>query len=155
MKNRIIALLGVFGLALAALLVAPVATTGSDPYLAIEQTGPNETTVSLQGAEPPAATAQAGNCDLGGSLCGAIANHIPIAIGIIHNWGESYSRLLYPGQHSDDIWKDTDGFYIGSGVSVLLCAPGGYCSRFRGPQNIKITNVWAWEEWNVYNLQRF
>lgn len=66
---------------------------------------------------PPASAAE---CHLG--ICGRIYNppYDGIAFGIIQNWGEGYTRLLQPGEHSSPQWADTDGFYIGPGACARL-----------------------------------
>lgn len=108
-------------------------------------------------ASAPAASAA--DCHLG--VCGKIYNppYGGIAFGIIHNWGEGYTRLLQPGQHSSPEWADTDGFYIGPGACARLgtlyyndAGENYWVDHFyNGPQSVQIHDypfeyhVTAWD----------
>jgi hypothetical protein len=94
-----------------------------------------------------APAAHAGECKAPG-VCGVIynPNYGGIAFGIIHNWGEGYSKLLYPGQYSTMHWRDTDGFYVGPGACARLGVwtpdpNGGFYWKdyfYNGPVNVKV-----------------
>jgi len=99
---------------------------------------------------PAASAAPEDECDLQGTLCGEIYNppYGGIAFGIIKNWGEDYTRLLHPGEHSSPQWADTDGFYVGPGACARLGtwvpndAGEGYWvdTFYNGPQSVKVHN---------------
>lgn len=116
-------------------------TNGSHPvqpgYVRVETT---------DGAARPQAQGVLDECSAG-VLCGVIynPNYDGIAFGIIHNWGEGYSRILHKGQRSKIYWADTDGFYVGPGACARwgVWTPtdaGGYWQDYfyNGPANVKV-----------------
>ena len=66
------------------------------------------------------APAYAAECYLG--VCGRIANYSSVGVGIVHSWSSypQWTQILYPGQHSTQYWRDTDGIYVGPGYCVQL-----------------------------------
>ncbi len=105
--------------------------------------------LGLSVAMAPAASA--GECYPTSYICGKVYNPGyagSIPFGIIHNWGEGYSQILYAYQESTRFWRDTDGIYVGSGACARVgrwyndSSGGGYWvdKFYNGPVNVKITN---------------
>lgn len=82
-----------------------------------------------------------------GWVCGKLYNNGSVGIGIIGSWGQSYSKILWPGENSTKYFSDTDGFYVGPGYCADLkrYAPRGVVIRHTyGPGNHKINDSEQW-----------
>ncbi|MEV8375665.1 hypothetical protein AB0P21_23215 [Kribbella sp. NPDC056861] len=133
-------------------LAAPVPGDESTPGQPVGTPGPVQPgyvrVETTDAAARPAPRDVQDECKVGGILCGVIynPNYDGIPFGIIHSWGEGYSRILQKGQRSKVYWADTDGFYVGAGAcarwGVYTPDPnGGFYWRdyfYNGPVNVKV-----------------
>ncbi|MGB4768161.1 MAG: hypothetical protein WBP22_02780 [Candidatus Saccharimonas sp.] len=81
-----------------------------------------------------------------GFVCGYLKNTGKVGIGIIGSWGQSYSKILQPGEASTKYFQDTDGFYIGPGycARTSLWVGRAYKYKYYGSGNHKINDAANW-----------
>lgn len=90
-----------------------------------------------------APTALAGECSAW-NVCGKFYNRSNVGIGIVHHWGGSQTRTLWPGQYSRSFWADTDGVYRGWGwcATATIYTSSGTGRLWLQPGWNKIRDNW-------------